>query len=156
MCCIHSDISCLVPCMCCIHDIACRIRCSCCIHSDIACSIRAGVIAQAGFDHGGDNAAEAILDRYDNVTMVATGASFYRNCFPPGSVSPSPLLPSAILPLPTTHAHGLSYPPLYQRPVRGSGCASLPCTDGVCESTMVVLSARAPCTHIWGVHSSLG
>jgi len=42
--------------------------------------------SQAGFDHGGDNAAEAILDRYDNVTMVATGASFYRNCFPPGSV----------------------------------------------------------------------
>lgn len=42
--------------------------------------------SQAGFDHGGDNKVGAILDRFENVTMVATGASFYRNCFPPGSV----------------------------------------------------------------------
>lgn len=42
--------------------------------------------SQAGFDHGGDNQTGAILDLFPNVTMVATGASFYRNCFPPSGV----------------------------------------------------------------------
>jgi hypothetical protein len=41
---------------------------------------------QAGFDHDPNSIQEAVLDRFDNVTMVGTGASFYRNCFPPGSV----------------------------------------------------------------------
>ena len=42
--------------------------------------------SQAGFDHDPNSIKEGILDRFDNVTMVATGASFYRNCFPPASV----------------------------------------------------------------------
>ena len=88
---------------------------------------------QAGFDHGGNSTSEAILDRYDNVTMVATGASFYRNCFPPGSVfTPTPTLSSFFL----LHARAhLACIPLSAKKPRQA--------VSVCEAVLVCISAPA-------------